>query len=55
MEHPILFLDLLFGSFGIHIPPHVTYSWIIILILVGLGLLASRSDKPGAQGGSKRL
>jgi F-type H+-transporting ATPase subunit a len=43
MEHPILFLDLLFGSFGIHIPPHVTYSWIIILILVGLGLLASRS------------
>ncbi len=43
MEHPILFLDLLFGSFGIHIPPHVTYSWIIMLILVGLGLLASRS------------
>jgi F-type H+-transporting ATPase subunit a len=43
MEHPILFLDLLLGSFGIHIPPHVTYSWIIILILVGLGLLASRS------------
>ena len=43
MEHPILFLDLLFGSFGIHIPPHVTYSWVIILILVGLGLLASRS------------
>ena len=43
MEHPILFLDLLFGSFGIHIPPHVTYTWIIILILAGLGLLASRS------------
>jgi len=43
MEHPILFLDLLFGSFGIHIPPHVTYTWMIILILAGLGLLASRS------------
>jgi F-type H+-transporting ATPase subunit a len=43
MEHPILFLDLLFGSFGLHIPPHVTYSWIIILLLLGLGLLASRS------------
>ena len=42
MEHPILFLDLLFGTFGLHIPPHVTYAWIIILILVGLGLLASR-------------
>jgi F-type H+-transporting ATPase subunit a len=43
MEHPVLFLDLLFGSFGIHIPPHVTYSWLIMLILVALGLLASRS------------
>jgi F-type H+-transporting ATPase subunit a len=42
MEHPILFLDLLFSSFGLHIPPHVTYSWVVILILVGLGLLASR-------------
>jgi len=42
MEHPILFLDLLFSSFGLHIPPHVTYTWVIILLLVGLGLLASR-------------
>jgi F-type H+-transporting ATPase subunit a len=42
MEHPILFLDLLFSSFGLHIPPHVTYTWVIILVLVGLGLLASR-------------
>lgn len=42
MEHPILFLDLLQGLFKTHIPPHVTYTWFIMLMLVGLGLLASR-------------
>jgi F-type H+-transporting ATPase subunit a len=42
MEHPILFLDVLLGKFGLHIPPHVTYSWMVMLILLGLGLLASR-------------
>lgn len=43
MEHPILFLDLILGKFGLHIPPHVTYTWLIMLILLSLGLLASRS------------
>ncbi|MGQ9687425.1 MAG: F0F1 ATP synthase subunit A [Desulfobaccales bacterium] len=43
MEHPILFLDLLTGAFNLHIPPHVTYTWLIMLLLLGLGLLASRS------------
>ena len=43
MEHPILFLDLLTGAFNLHIPPHVTYTWLIMLLLVGLGILASRS------------
>ena len=42
MEHPILFLDLLFGAFKVHIPPHVTYTWVVMLILVGLGILASK-------------
>jgi F-type H+-transporting ATPase subunit a len=42
MEHPILFLDVLLSKFGVHIPPQVTYSWAVILILVGLGVLASR-------------
>jgi F-type H+-transporting ATPase subunit a len=42
MEHPILFLDLLLSQFKVHIPPHVTYSWLIMGILVGLGVLASR-------------
>ena len=42
MEHPILFLDLLQGFFKTHIPPHVTYTWLTMLLLVGLGLMASR-------------
>jgi F-type H+-transporting ATPase subunit a len=43
MEHPILFLDLLTGAFNLHIPPHVTYTWFVMALLVGLGYLASRS------------
>jgi F-type H+-transporting ATPase subunit a len=43
MEHPILFLDLLTGAFNLHIPPQVTYTWLIMLLLVGLGFLASRT------------
>jgi F-type H+-transporting ATPase subunit a len=42
MEHPILFLDLLFGKFGLHIPPHVTYAVLVSLILLGLGVLAGK-------------
>jgi F-type H+-transporting ATPase subunit a len=42
MEHPILFLDVILGKFGVHVPPHVTYSWLIMAVLVGLGILASR-------------
>ena len=42
MEHPILFLDLLLGAFKVHIPPHVTYTWVIMLILLGLGMLAGK-------------
>jgi len=42
MEHPILFLDVLLEKFHLHIPPHVTYSWLIMLLLIGVGLLASR-------------
>jgi F-type H+-transporting ATPase subunit a len=42
MEHPILFLDVLLSKFNVHIAPHVTYSWVVMLILVGLGVMASR-------------
>ena len=43
MEHPILFLDLILSKLNLHIPPHVAYSWVVMLILIGLGLMASRS------------
>jgi F-type H+-transporting ATPase subunit a len=42
MEHPILFLDVILGHFNLHIPPHLTYSWVVMLILLGLGVMASR-------------
>src|SRR4030042_1083645 len=42
MEHPILFLDVILSKFNLHIPPQVTYSWFIMVLLVGLGVLASR-------------
>jgi F-type H+-transporting ATPase subunit a len=42
MEHPILFLDVILEKFGVHIPPHVTYSWVVMLVLLGLGMLATR-------------
>jgi|UniRef100_A0A7C3SLM8 F-type H+-transporting ATPase subunit a len=42
MEHPILFLDVILGKFGVHLPPHVTYTWLIMGLLLLLGLLASR-------------
>ena len=43
MEHPILFLDVLTGMLGLHIPPHVTYAWLIMALLVGLGYLVSKN------------
>ncbi len=42
MEHPILILDVLTGMLGLHIPPHVTYAWLIMALLVGLGYLAAK-------------
>ncbi|MEW6266452.1 MAG: F0F1 ATP synthase subunit A [Thermodesulfobacteriota bacterium] len=47
MEHPLLFLSLLFESLGMtklaHYWPHVLYSWLVVLILIGLGWLATRN------------
>jgi len=42
MEHPIFFLDLILGKLGLYIPSHVSYSVLIILLLVGLGKMASK-------------
>jgi F-type H+-transporting ATPase subunit a len=46
MEHPILFLVQLFDAIGLgsfaHHYPHVLYSWLVMIILIGFGLLATR-------------
>ena len=57
MEHPILFLNMLFGKLGLPLvgpeqahtflefllQPHVTYTWVVMLALLGLGKLAAGS------------
>lgn len=46
MEHPYLFFVKLFEFIGLghfaHAYPHVIYSWVVILLLVGLGLLGAK-------------
>jgi F-type H+-transporting ATPase subunit a len=65
MEHPILFINLLLEKLGVHVPgpgqahsvadylvqPHVTYTWLIMIVLIGLGSLAVRSLKMVPDGG----
>ena len=63
MEHPILFINLLLEKLGVHIPaqvnsvpeallqPHVTYTWLVMLVLIGLSALATRSLKVVPDGG----
>ncbi len=63
MEHPILFINLLLEKLGIHVPahphafadflvqPHVTYTWVVMLVLVVLSALGVRSLKMVPEGG----
>lgn len=63
MEHPVLFINLLLEKLGIHLAaqphtytdylllPHVTYTWLLIAVLVILGALAARSVKMVPEGG----
>ncbi len=63
MEHPILFINLLLEKLGVHVAsqphaftdylfkPHITYTWVVIILLVGLSALAVRSMKMVPQGG----
>lgn len=47
MEHPILFLSLIFEAIGLgdfaHHNPHVLYSWFTIIVLIIVARLATRS------------
>jgi len=65
MEHPILFLNMLFGKMGLPLvgadeahtfleqvlQPHVTYTWVVMLVLLGLGKLAAGSLQMVPKGG----
>ncbi|MFH1092318.1 MAG: F0F1 ATP synthase subunit A [Pseudomonadota bacterium] len=46
MEHPLLFLQLLFDAIGLHkwahANIHVLYSWLVIIILIVIGWVATR-------------
>ena len=47
MEHPYLFFVKLFELIGLghfaHSYPHIVYSWVVMIILIVLGFLASKS------------
>lgn len=55
MEHPIFFITKLFETIGLghfaHTYPHVTYTWLIMLVLILFSLLAVRSLKMIPEGG----
>jgi F-type H+-transporting ATPase subunit a len=55
MEHPIFFITKLMESIGLghfaHAYPHVTYTWLIMLLLIVFSLLAVRSVKMVPAGG----
>jgi F-type H+-transporting ATPase subunit a len=55
MEHPILFITKLLEAVGLghfaHANPHVTYTWLIMLLLIIFSLLAVRSVKMIPEGG----
>lgn len=65
MEHPILFLNMLLGKMGLPLvgpeqahtflefllQPHVTYTWVVMLVLLGLGKLAAGSLEMVPKGG----
>lgn len=66
MEHPILFLNLLFGKLGLPVVasaseahsilqflllPHVTYTWVIMILLFALGAMASKRLEMIPRGG----
>lgn len=43
MIHPFLFLKWLEQQLGLHIGEHVTYTWLVMLLLIGLALLVRAS------------
>lgn len=65
MEHPILFINVLLEKLGFHVPaagqahsfgefllmPHVTYTWVVMALLLILGSMAVKGLKMVPSGG----
>ena len=55
MEHPIFFITKLLEAIGLgqfaHAYPHVTYTWLIMLLLIVFSLLAVKTVKMVPAGG----
>jgi F-type H+-transporting ATPase subunit a len=45
MTHPFLFLKWLEEQLHMHVGQHVTYTWLVMLILISIAFLASRAIK----------
>jgi F-type H+-transporting ATPase subunit a len=43
MVHPFLFLQWLEEQLNLHIGEHVMYTWLVMLLLIGVALLVKRS------------
>ena len=43
MVHPFLILEWLEQQLHMHVGPHVTYTWLVMVILIAVAFLASRS------------
>jgi len=50
MIHPFLFLDWLSEQVNLHLGSHVTYAWLVMIILIVLAFLTSRQIKERPSG-----
>ncbi len=50
MTHPFLFLQWLESKLHIHVGEHVTYTWLVMLVLIIVAFLASRAVKEVPKG-----
>ena len=42
LPHPLFIVPAVLNSVGIHVPTHVAYTWVVMLLLFTLGFLVSR-------------
>ena len=45
MVHPFLFLEWIAEKLHLHVGNHVTYTWLVMIILIVLAVVATRGMK----------